>query len=84
MSVQGFVLIRMDQDVAAQQCSQMRLSLESIGGVVRVDDVLDVESFDTLAWVDAPVMIDCVADRIKQVPGVASVQAARVMAPPQF
>lgn len=84
MGVKGYVLIRMDRDVAPQECMAIRHNLESINEVVSVDCVIDTKSFDALALVDAPVLVSDVADKIQRIHGVASAEPARIVTPPQF
>ncbi len=84
MGVRGYVFIRLKDNVTPQDCLQIRRNLESIREVICVDDVIDIDWFDTLALVDAPILVSDVADKIKKVPGIASAQPARIIVAPEF
>ncbi len=84
MGVRGYVFIRLNDKVTAQDCLEIRRKLESIREVVCIDDVIDIDWFDTLALVDAPIMVRDVAHKIEKIPGVASARPARVVAGPEW
>jgi len=52
--------------------------------VITVDDVIDIDWFDMVALVDAPILLRDVADKIGNIQGVLSTQPARIVAGPEF
>lgn len=84
MGLRGYVFIRLKNDVTPQQCLAIRRKLEGMREVITVDDVIDIDWFDMVALVDAPILLRDVADKIGNIQGVLSTQPARIVAGPEF
>ncbi len=79
MGVKGYVFIRLSDGVNPQDCLDVRQRLESIQEVVHVDGLIDMDDFDMLALVDAPITVSDVARRIEKLPGIAKVKPVRII-----
>ena len=84
IGVNGYVFIRLEDNVTPQDCLEIRLKLESVREVVYIDDVIGIDWFDTIALVAAPAIVRDVADKMAKIPGIASAQPSRIIAGPEF
>jgi len=84
LGINGYVFIRLEDDITSQDYLEIRRKLEAIREVVHIDDVIDIDWFDTVALVATPIMVRDVAYKMAKIPGVASAQPSRIMAGPEF
>jgi len=84
LRINGYVFIRLKDDVTPQDCLEIRRKLNSIREVVNINDVMDIDWFDTMALVAAPITVHDVACEIEKIPGIASAQSCRIIAGPEF
>jgi ActR/RegA family two-component response regulator len=80
----GYVFIRIDDAVGPRDFLEIRRKLESIREVISIDDVMDIDWFDTIALVAAPITVQDIACKIAEIPGIASARPSRIIAGPEF
>jgi glutamate synthase (NADPH/NADH) small chain len=76
----GYVFIQFKDNVTPQDCLEICRQLESVEEVVSIDDITDVDWFDTIALVAAPIAVHDVARKIAEIPGIASAWPSRIAA----
>ena len=74
----GYVFIQFKDNVTPQDCLDIRKKLESIREVVNIDDVVDIDWFDAIASVAAPIPVHDVACTIAKIPGIANAWPSRI------